>query len=208
MPQLVNEGLITPSDHPYVIARFGGQQVHRAELARFRRRLRDQALSSASIEDPVPLHRVARAIGGGPKPWGMIFRHLLEGKIPYSISGEATDRIAIAAENTAWICSMSLPRCSHEELQHLSQRDAAEILNLHMRRASILPSVRTPGGAHQIDGLKVLRLARTRVTLAELSARTGLNSVRLQARLEKDGCPRRDAFGWERPKALAVISKY
>jgi hypothetical protein len=56
--------------------------------------------------------------------------------------------------------------------------------------------------------LKVLRLARTRVTLAELSARTGLNSIRLQARLEKDGCPRLDAFGWERPKALAVIAKY
>jgi hypothetical protein len=206
--QLETEELIKLNDQPNIAARFGGQQVHKAELARFRQRLRDQAKPRDSINDPVPLHRVARAFGGGPKPWGMIFRYLLEGKIPFSIRGDAIDQIAIPAQAKAQICTMAPAPSPHGATQGLSQRDAAEILNLSMRDLGILPTAGKRSGTHRIDWLKVSRLAETRVSLAELSARTGWNSLRLQARLEKDGCWRRDAFGWERGQALAIIAKY
>lgn len=38
----------------------------------------------------------------------------------------------------------------------------------------------------------------------ELCARTGVNSVRLERRLE-EGCPRSDRFGWWREEALAAL---
>lgn len=56
-----------------------------------------------------------------------------------------------------------------------------------------------------MDWDKVLKLAATRITLTELSARTGVNSIRLEKRLDDESCPRFDRFGWWRTKALDAL---
>lgn len=56
-----------------------------------------------------------------------------------------------------------------------------------------------------MDWDKVLTLAATRITLTELSARTGMNSVKLEKWLDEEGCPRSDRFGWWRKEALDAI---
>ena len=91
---------------------------------------------------------------------------------------------------------------------HVSQRDAIEILNLPLKHAHLLPAGGTPGGSHRIPARRIRHLARTRITLAEMSASTGIHGTRLQLRLESDGCLRRDPFGWRRDEALARIANY
>ena len=68
--QLVNEKLLVPVSHPYVIAHYDRLQLHAAELTRFQRRILDIAVPLGSLVDPVPLHRVARGIGGGAHALG------------------------------------------------------------------------------------------------------------------------------------------
>lgn len=209
MHQLAAEGLLAIIKHPYIVAHYGEGQVHEAEFARFRRRLQAGGISPDSVADPVALHRAARAMGGDLKPWGTILRSLLDGSIAYNISGDAIDRILISASDAAALRSMSLSgQAVAVRGRHVSQRDAAEILNLPFKHAHLLPAGGTQGASHRIPLRKVRHLARTRITLAELSARTGIQSTRLEHRLEKDGCPRHDALGWMRREALAKIVGY
>jgi hypothetical protein len=141
--------------------------------------------------------------------WGIIVRGLLDGSIPYSIAGETMDRISISATDAAALRLIDLRHqiCAVPS-RHFSQRDAAEILNLPFKHAHVLRMHPTPGGSHRIAAGKVRHLAQTRITLAELSARTGIHGTRLESQLEKDGCPRHDVLGWMRRVALAKISKY
>jgi hypothetical protein len=208
LTQLSREGLLSFYEHPYIVGRFGNRQMHGAELARFRQRLRDAACSTAAIEDPVSLRQVARAIGGGPKPWGKILKTLLEDGVPFALRGEA-EQIFISTQHAALIQTFDAAWGQTAEWpEHISQRDAAEILNLNLKRTGILPGEPSPGGAHRIPCADIRKLARDRITLAELSARTGLQSTRLEHRLAKDGCARHDFFGWPRKAALALIATY
>jgi hypothetical protein len=101
MAQLVDESLVSCITHPYFMAHLGPLQVQKSELKRFRDALTRGSTSADNVEDPVPLHRAARAIGGGAKPWGSILRDMLDGKIPYSITGGSMDRIMIASGDAA-----------------------------------------------------------------------------------------------------------
>lgn len=208
MGQLAEEGLVIVNEHPFVLKHYGVLQIHAAELAKFRVRLWEGGASAASILNPVPLHRVARAIGGGPKPWGNIFRKLLDGLTPYS-AGNTIDSISISARDAATFRLID-PTWSTSDFRklHISQRDALEILNLPQRHAHLLRAKPTPGGAHQVSVPLVRQLAHTRITLTELSALTGIHGTRLESRLERDDCPRHDALGWIRSDALAKVASY
>lgn len=211
MAQLSAEKLITCITHPYVVAHHGPLQAHALELEAFRDELLHEAASIDEIACPVPLHRAARAMGGGPKPWGEIFRDLLNRTIRYSIEGRlSVDRIMISAGDAAKLRSRDLTTASlNVRSRFVSQRDAAEILNLPIKHAHLLPvSRRRSGGAHEISWNRVRRLARNRITLAELSARSGIQGTTLKHVLEREGCPRHDELGWIRSKALAKIANY
>ena len=207
--QLGADDVLTLNEHPYVVAHYGEGQIHEAELARLQRRLQEGGSPADSIVDPVALHRAARAMGGGLKPWGTIIRDLLDGRIPYSIAGDAVHRISISKRDAEALLRIDV---SYEtggvRERHISQRDAAEILNLPFKHAHLLPASGTLGGSHRIPMRQILHLARTRITLAELSARTGIHGTRLESRLERDDCPRHDALGWMRREALAKIASY
>jgi hypothetical protein len=210
MAQLVAENIVACSTHPYVVAHYGPLQAHEAELSAFRHALIQAASPATAIVDPVPLHRAARGMGGGAKPWGEILRALLNGKIPYSVTGSSVDRIQISSADATMLRSRNLRSASAGvRSRYVSQRDAMEILNLPQKHAHVLPaSRRHGGGAYRISWGRLRRMARDRVTLAELSARTGIHGTRLEGMLERDGCQRHDALGWMRRKALAKIAGY
>ena len=207
--QIAAEGLLSLNEHPYVVAHYGEGQIHEDEFTRFRRALKAGGAAAGSIDDPVALHRAARAMGGGFKPWGMIIRSLLDGSIPYTIAGDTIDSITIRASDVVALRLIDLSRQGGAvRSRHVSQRDAVEVLNLPLTHAHLIPAQETAGGSHRIRVSRLRRLARERVTLAELSARTGIHGTRLESMLEKDGCPRSDAMGWMRRKALAKIASY
>lgn len=210
MAQMQAEKVITCIAHPYIVAQFGPLQAHASELAAFRAALEEAASPADAIVDPVPLHRVARAIGGSAKPWGAIIRQMLDGDLPYSIDGGSMNRVMIPSTEATRLRT----RCLQTTVpairsRYVSQRDAAEILNLPLKHAHVIPvRHRQGGGAHQIEWSRLRRIARDRVTLAELCARSGIHGTRLEAMLKKDGCHRHDALGWMRRKALAKIANY
>lgn len=207
--QLVHAELLSVVDHPYVSAHYDTPQFHASEFARFAKRILDTGAPLASLIDPVPLHRVARSIGGGLKPWGRIFSELLEGRVLYSSAGASIDRIMISRADAAAMRRLEADR-QHRLCRGatLSQRDAAEVLNLPLRHVKHLPGGPTSGGAHAIPWRRVRHLARSRVTLAELSALTGLHSTPLEARLEREGHFRRDVFGWPRRSVLQTVATW
>lgn len=203
---IAREGLIRFADHPYVVAHYGPGQMDEAELVRFQDRLRDCA-TGIDLEDPVPLRKAARAIGGGAKPWGTIVRGLMTGGIPFGMGGDGIDDIVISGLDAARI--RTFPTCGEGvmPLRCISQRDAVEILNLPLRHANLLGRSLKTGGSLRLPVADVLELARVRVTLAELCALTGIHGTRLEAMLEKDGCSRRDAMGWSRDVAIKRVAR-
>lgn len=210
MTQLVAENLVTCIAHPYVVAHHGPLQAHATALKAFRQALAAGASPIDTIDDPVALHRAARAIGGGAKPWGEILRDLLNGSIPYSATGGSVDRILISSADATKLRMRNLAAASAGvRKRFVSQRDAADILNLPLKHRHVLPvSARRGGGAHDIPWSRLRRMARDRITLAELSARSGIHGTKLENMLERDGCRRHDALGWMRRKALAKIANY
>ncbi len=208
MAQMVAEKVVTCSTHPYVVAHYGPLQTHLRDLTALRDALNRAASPADAIEDPVPLHRAGRAMGGGAKPWGAIIRELLDGHITYSMIGGSVNRILISSSDAAKLRTRCLASVGIG-FRYVSQRDAAEILNVSGRQMHLLPaSSRRGGGAHRIPWSRVRRMARDRVTLSELSAKSGIHGTKLEGMLERDGCGRHDVFGWMRRKALAKIRNY
>lgn len=222
--QIADARRITISQHPFLIAHYVDPQLHRAEFARFKAALRAASLPMvvnpeasavapdggtplvSPIADPVALHRAARAIGGGFKPWGVIADRLLSGAIPFTATGDRMGRIGIGVRDALSLRTLASvpptmlpPTCS--------QRDALEILNLPGKHAHLLKEFADADDEWEMDWDKVLSLAATRVTLTEMSARTGVNSVKLEKWLDETGCRRSDRFGWRRTDALDAIKR-
>lgn len=231
MTLIADEGHITPESHPFLIARYGDPQLHAAEYRRFKNAVRAAAIRSSSeqpddgmsgedvpgnepaaespvIADPVPLRRAARAIGGGLKPWGAILDRLLSGDIPFMITGDRVGRIKIGRDDALALRGIDLASVAPSWLPPTcSQRDALEILNLPGKHADLLRTFAGADDDWEMPWDAILDLARTRITLTEMCARTGVQAVRLEKLMEEEGCPRLDRLGWPREPALATLRR-
>lgn len=217
------------ASHPFLVAHYGDPQLHSTEYRRFKDAVRaaavrpasdhptaglsrgtahgvEQAPESFGISKLIPLHRAARAIGGGLKPWGAIIDRLVSGRLPFVINGDRVGRIEIDRSDalalrdidpTSVVPSWLPPTCS--------QRDALEILNLPGKHAHLLREFAGADDDWEMGWDAVLGLAQTRITLTEMCARTGFPGVRLERLMEDAGCPRLDRFGWLREPALATL---
>ncbi len=231
MTLIADAGRITPESHPFLLAHYGDPQLHAVEYRRFKDAVRAAAVRRSSdqpddresevdvfaagpateplgIADPVSLHRAARAIGGGLKPWGAILDRLLSGDIPFAITGDRVSRIEIGSEDAVAFRKIDLTSVTPSWLPPTcSQRDALEILNLPGKHADLLKTFAGADDDWEIPWSAVLDLARTRITLTEMCARTGVQGVRLEKLMEDGGCPRLDRFGWLRDPALATLRR-
>ncbi|HEX8555234.1 MAG TPA: TniQ family protein [Sphingomonas sp.] len=220
--QIADAKLISIGEHPFLVAHYVDPQLHRAEFARFKAALRGAGLKPASspdledadmtvgvalasaIIDPVPLHRAARAIGGGFKPWGVTIVRLMSGTIPFTATGDRISRIEIGARDALSLLTLD-PAPPTVLPPTCSQRDALEILNLPGKHAHLLKEYADADDDWEMDWDRVLKLAATRITLTELSARSGVNGFKLEKQLDEEGCPRSDRLGWWRTKALDAV---
>ena len=205
--------------HVFILAHYGDPQLHRDELARFERLLAGKAVAVAaeddelsetlrtSIGDPVPLHRVARAMGGGLKPWGIIVGMLLDGSMRFFMSAPRMSRIWIDAGDVEKVRALG-PSTTGSALMpaRCSQRDALEILNLPLRKAAQLARLARPNDRWQMEWETVLRIARERITLTEMCARTSMQSKTLLKKLKPFRLPS-DDFGWWRAEAIDALKR-
>jgi hypothetical protein len=207
MTLIADEGLIALETHPYLTDHYGDPQLHKDEAERFRAALRNAALQPEEIAEPVPLHRVARAIGGGFKPWGAIVNALLNGSTPFCMAGDRTGRIMIGSRCAMIICGLDLRLTQpSKKAATCSQRDALEILNLPGKHSHLLKELAGADDDWEMEWGEVMRLAVSRITLTELSARASVHPTKVEARLEAAGCPRFDRFGWWRQEAVAALT--
>lgn len=208
MGLLREEGLITFETHPYLVSAYGSHQLRARELKQFVSKLQTMAVGPGEIEDPVHLHRLARSLGGGFKPWGRVFHRMLKEGMKFSIVGKKVNGITISARDAAYFTAMNLREIKPSSLPgSCSQRDAVEILNLPLKYAHLLDCQPELNGKWLMNWSTILDLAREWVTLTEMAARSGIPPVRLKAHLESVGCPRCDQFGWRREEGLKALQR-
>lgn len=208
MRLLADEGLIAFEAHPYLVECYGEYQIHAARLADLEESLRRMALPNDAISQPIKLQRAARGIGGGPKPWGRIVQDMLHGRTLFSMSGRRIVDAVIEGASAREMQSLDLvPTISPFAEGTCSQRDAVEILNLPLKHAHLIADGTTgaKSGAWSVGWERLLHTARTRITLAELQARTGLHGTRLEGLLDRRKVFRVDKLGWKRSEALSAI---
>ena len=204
--QMADAGVLQYAEHPFVW-KTKGLRILEGEDVRLLDALRGGATKLEQGET-VSLYSVLRCVGGRQKPYGQIFSALLTGKINYELSAgvAVTSRILVRRCDIAWLIGVThCPRyfITFPAPTEYSQMDACDVLNLHARdRGSVLRvrhSVRKGNVRIPVDAID--SLARVRVSLTELSARTGLHYKKVIASLG----PRPDPFGWERVKACAML---
>lgn len=208
MRLLADEGLIVFESHPYLVDRYGEHQIDAAQLVDLERALQRAAVPKKAIADAITLQRAARAIGGGPKPWGRMVRDLVDGIVPFSMHGRKISDIVVDRTYALDLRSIDLASSTGSVFEgSCSQRDATEVLNLPLKHAHLIAdaAVGPLNGAWSIEWKKLLHKARTRVTLAELQARTGVHGSRLEAILERKGVLRADELGWRRSEVLPAV---
>ena len=207
MALLYDEGLIFFETHPYMVKLYGPLQLHATELARFIDDLHAKAVPADKIENPVNLHRLARSLGGGFKPWGHIFHRMMKGGMQFSMQVEKTRCISISARDAAHFLSLDLKEIKPSILpEKCSQRDAVEILNLPLKHVQSLDCQPEPNGKWLMDWTTILDLARRKITLTEMVARCGIHAKPLEAQLKHAGYPRYDDFGGLREDGLKALS--
>lgn len=166
-------------------------------------------LIAGKSQEPQPsglisLSAASKRIGGRLKPWSSIVRALLEGDLPYWLSGALPTTASIrvqAAALAAFDQAVDGPLpAGMEPGRVVSQADAAEILNLKSEQVAAWSETLgipfAPSGRALVAPLaKVIDVARGIAWTAEISLHVGIHPVKVQAGLTERGI-RRVSTGW------------
>ena len=161
--------------------------------------------------DNTGLPTLLRSIGGREKPYGHMFRALINGDLPFDLTPGAmlTARIRIRREDVEPLRTAILARPSYITFpapRTFTQMDVCDILNLHVRnRDAVLELDHRRTGGAMFESSLVAQVARTRATAGEIAARLGLSAMTIAAQLRTADLFPIDAFGWDRRRALSTI---
>lgn len=211
--QLTAMGLLPALAHPYYLIRYGGPQTTATGLAELLASLQE----SAALREPDGLLRLRRAvhmIGGRPKPWGPIFRALLEGAIPCKITTgqeRLSHRVLIHPSSLAYLETLvfeaaPVPGTAFEPC--MTRHDAGETLNLQPKEYTHL--LRSYGaGWNASDRIvpmdEVQRFATGLISTSEVALRLGTNSRSAYHRLRKLGMSPVIPSAWDRGTAEKLL---
>lgn len=159
---------------------------------------------TVELADAVPIRSAVKAIPG-EKPWGPIVAAMLDGTISFVMeagSRRAFHRVGIAQSSADMLSTFRFERADHPGFDFapdMTRRDVEEALNLVPRR--LAEALREEIGSADVRRplvADVQRIARERISLAEICARTALGSRRTPMALKGAGLPRLGAAGWSR----------
>ena len=201
--QMVDASVLGWIEHPFVLET-QGIRVREGENVRLLQRLIDCSTDLSDVET-IGLSTVLRSTGGREKPYGHIFRALLDGDVPFAFSsGEMlTARIRIRKQDMRDLRTAALARPRHVMFpapRVFTQSDACDILNLHVRNRAAVSTLRHAhrNGGLMLDTAVVLETAERFVTAGELAARFSQNAVSVAGYLRRAGLHQVSRFGWER----------
>ncbi|MBT2242348.1 hypothetical protein JQK15_02250 [Sphingobium sp. BHU LFT2] len=211
MQRIADAGHLEMQSHPFLVSLFDAPQMDSREHKRFITKLKaaaDRWTDADTSEAIVPLHRIARAMGGGLKPWGTIFDLLLRNDrpIPFRLTGTSINRLFIRTQDVDTIRFLDPQDIECSRLpRHCSQRDALEILNLHFKYANTLKELVQADDQWELRWDVVLGLASSRITMAEMIAWTGMHHAYVERLMDSHGCYQVDRLGWNRQSATKVL---
>lgn len=201
--QMADTSVLGWIEHPFVL-KTQGLRIREGADVRLLQQLTDTSTDLSDVET-IGLSTVLRSIGGREKPYGHIFRALLDGAVPFDLSAGRmlAARIRIRKQDMDDLRAASLARPSYVTFpapRVFTQSDASDILNLHVRNRA---AVSTLSHKHQRGGLVleaavVLETADRFVTAGELAARFDKNAITVAADLGHSGLRQVSPFGWER----------
>lgn len=208
--QMADTSVLGWIEHPFVLET-QGIRIRKGEDARLMQRLSDCSTDLSDVET-IGLSTFLRSTGGLGKPYGHIFRALLDGDVPFDLSAGKmlSARIRIRKQDMDDLRSAALARPAYVTFpapKVFTQSDACDILNLHVRNRA---AVSTLGHTLRRGGLvleagMVLQTAERFVTAGELAARFDKNAVMVAADLRHSGLQQVSPFGWERSEVLSRL---
>lgn len=200
---LVDAGILDVERHPWILEHYGRPLLTRRAVETLVERIR--LGSSRSATDPIGLAGMLRAFGGAPKPWAAIVGMLLSGRLAYRwFEQGGVSSIGVTAMCAASILGLPAPIIRDD----YSQEDAAEILNVKYGNVAHPQWARfrlTSDRKSRVHGRRLAVCAAARITVGELSARSGVEPVTLVSMLKARGCERIDEMGYDRSAVLPLV---
>lgn len=208
--QMAGSAVLRWIEHPFVLET-QGIRIAQGEDARLIERL-TAASVDLSGDDAVGLTTVLRSMGGGPKPYGPLFRALLDGEVAFEMRSAAmlVARIRVRLADVSALRAAVLCRPAYLTFPAPSwytQMDACDILNLHVRSRAIILTLEhdRENGGLLVSGPAVTHAAQRFVTVGELAARLGRNAMTVAGELRKAGLRQVDGLGWGRAEAFSTL---
>ena len=194
---------ITKSSLDDLIARIEGVAAHTAD-------------TNALVEDPVPLPRAMRTIGGREKPWAAAVQAMLSGELPIAIdrsrTGRLMSRISIPADRVHMLAGMDFDVDAHPSFafdRRINRRDTEDLLNVDANTFG--RAVRAGQAPLPVDGIydraAILDLASKLISGSEVLVRWRRGGKAMPAPMAGPGRPVRVGhLGWTRDRVEAVLS--
>ena len=210
--QLADTAVLRWVEHPFVLET-KGIVIRDGEDRRLLERLAIASTDLSRVET-VALSTLMRSIGGSEKPYGHVFRALLNGDVPFELGNGnmLLARVRISAKDAMALRTASLARPQYVTFPaplHYRQMDACDILNLHVRNRDAVLELDhcTRNGGAVFDPATIKQVASERVTAGELAAQRGISAVTVASRLRKNNLMPVDVFGWDRVAALETLRR-
>ena len=218
--QLICIGLLKDHQEPAVRIMFQRRQV---SLQTFEQLLAN--VERCAVADPgkatIPLRRAVSVIGGREKPWGSIVHAIVAGRLRahmkpattrVSNSSSLVHRLQVAPDQLERLTSLTFDQNAHPGFVFANDvpwLDAQETLNLTARL--IMASVAAELGdavlpSRRLDRASVIRLAKERISPAEISMRFCGGSPRMPTPIRDNRIGRVGPSGWNRRETEALFS--
>ncbi|WP_206240471.1 TniQ family protein [Novosphingobium terrae] len=141
---------------------------------------RNRLMVPHPMEDPVRLVDAMRHVWGRPKPWGPVFRQLLDGDLHFEISPgtQVADSVLIASSSIPAVQAARFERSRFPATfsPYLIRRDALVLLNINPKRYSValqkLPVCGQFSNLYLVDDVE--DLARRWISLREIATRLNM----------------------------------
>lgn len=212
--QLICLGVIEGLTDPAIVNLRNEAMVPRSELDRLARRLRKRARSGSPPSSAKSLRVLSHEIGGRLKPWGAIWKALIDGDLPFWTRGGGRSTQHILVEPIVWK-KFSVGSFDKKDFPDfpfktfMNNCDLSEVLNLHpnetiaIRQAELIkPRAYKLTLRYQIED--VLDLAARYVSATELVRRSEQVKKVVLRNLNEENVKTRSCL-WDRATAEAAI---
>ncbi|WP_338503100.1 hypothetical protein V6R86_06765 [Sphingomonas kaistensis] len=203
--------LLTQGDR-FCVPRYGSPQIAGPVLDGLTGSIKASSRSVLASEG-VSLRTAVGSVGGRAKPWGPIFKSLLDGSLPFKLdhrAGALAEQILVDHTCFRFLRSLFFDASSFEGAKFssmLSRRDAGEVLNLSPKSSTPLfqRMAASENISKAVSFAEVVRLSEVHISSREIALRLGIAPKTAFARANEMMIPLLGPAGWCRETAESQL---